>query len=351
MEYVIYNEEGKKVDILQNTTSIQWMPRYNETGTFEIHTKPTESNKEYLVIGNRIVNQSTEEIGFIKEVNQTQDNDGQEEIEVRGEMDNLDQRINIKLFKISTIAMSLMQLVINNIRGLEIQMGDMPLINDKYDPPKETTWDELRTTYHEVCQEKGIGYRMMRRNKVLNVLEIYKKGINEKVKFSDDLGNIIAQSYLNSVEDFKNYAYVCGEGEGAERVVVEIDMTNGGPRYELYVDARNVSKTYTDANGDEQTYTYEEYQNVLRNYGLSKLLEYQETNEFEVEIKESDTLFTLNKDYFMGDVIKTESKKYGLLKYFRISGVIYIQESDSKVELVLTDYETEQSQILLKGGK
>lgn len=351
MEYVIYNEEGKKVDILQNTTSIQWMPRYNETGTFEIHTKPTESNKEYLVIGNRIVNQSTEEIGFIKEVNKTQDNDGQEEIEVRGEMDNLDQRINIKLFKISTIAMSLMQLVLNNQRGIEIQMGDMPLINDKYDPPKETTWDELRTTYQEVCQEKGIGYRMMRRNKVLNVLEIYKREVNQNVKFSDDLGNIIAQSYLTSVEDFKNYAYVCGEGEGTERVVVEIDLTNGGPRYELYVDARNVSKTYTDANGDEQTYNDEEYQNVLMNYGLSKLLEYQETNEFEVEIKESDTLFTLNKDYFMGDVIKTESKKYGLLKYFRISGVNYIQESDSKVELVLTDYETEQSQILLKGGK
>ena len=112
-----------------------------------------------------------------------------------------------------------------------------------------------------------------------------------------------------------------------------------------------MSKTYTDANGNEQTYTDEEYQNVLRNYGFSKLLEYQETNEFEVEIKESDTLFTLNKDYFMGDVIKTESKKYGLLKYFRISGVNYIQESDSKVELVLTDYETEQSQILLNGGK
>lgn len=351
MEYVIYNEEGKKVDILQNTTSIQWMPRYNETGTFEIHAKPTESNKEYLVIGNRIVNQSTEEIGFIKEVNQTQDDDGQEEIEARGEMDNLDQRINIKLFKISTIAMSLMQLVINNQRGLEIQMGDMPTINDKYDPPKETTWDELRTTYQEVCQEKGIGYRMMRRNKALNVLEIYKNGINEKVKFSDDLGNIIAQNYLKSIESFKNYAYVCGEGEGSERVVVGIDLTNGGPRYELYVDARNVSKTYTDANGGEQTYNDEEYQNVLMNYGLSKLLEYQETNEFEVEIKESDTLFTLNKDYFMGDVIKTESKKYGLLKYFRISGVNYIQESDSKVELVLTDYETEQSQILLKGGK
>lgn len=350
MEYVIYNQEGKKEDILQNTTSIQWMPRYNETGTFEIHAKPTESNKKYLVIGNRIVNQSTEEIGFIKEVNQTQDDDGQEEIEVRGEMDNLDQRINIKLFKISTIAMSLMQLVLNNQRGLEIQMGDMPTINDKYDPPKETTWDELRTTFQDVCQENGIGYRMMRRNKILNVLEIYKKEINEKVKFSDDLGNIIAQSYLTSVEDFKNYAYVCGEGEGAERVVVEIDLTNGGPRYELYVDARNVSKTYTDANGDEQTYTDEEYKNVLTNYGLSKLSEHQMTNEFEVEIKESDTLFTLNKDYFMGDVIKTESKKYGMLKYFRISGINYIQENDSKVELVLTVYDTEQSQ-MIKGGK
>ena len=50
MEYVIYNGEGKKVDILQNTTSIQWMPRYNDTGTFEIHAKPTESKNILLLV-------------------------------------------------------------------------------------------------------------------------------------------------------------------------------------------------------------------------------------------------------------------------------------------------------------
>ena len=350
MEYVIYNQEGKKVDTLQNTTSIQWMPRYNETGTFEIHAIPTIANLKYLIENNRIVNQETNEIGFIKEVSNQQDDDGKEEIEIHGVMDNLNDRININTIQISNVVDGLKKLINDNKRGLNITIGEFEQIEDKYDPPKETTWDELRTTFQEVCQENGIGYRMVRKNKVLNVLELYKRSINEKVKFSDDLGNIVAQSYLTSVEDFKNFAYVCGEGEGPERVIVEVDLTNGGPRYELYVDARNISKTYTAEDGSEQTYTYEEYRNVLRNEGILELAEHQAVKEFEVEINQSDLMFKLNKDYFMGDVIKTDSKKYGLLKYFRISGVNYIQEDGSKVELVLTDYENEQSQTLIKGG-
>lgn len=349
MEYVIYDHTGKKVDVLQNTTSIQWMPRYNNTGTFEIHAKPTVFNKKYLIEENRIVNQVTEEVGFIKEVDKSIDDEKQEDIVIRGVMDNLDRRINTKLFKISNVSNSLKQLVLNNQRGLEVNIGTFEALPDAYSPAKETTWDDLRTTYQEVCQQKGIGYRMMRRNKVLNTLELYKKGINPKVKFSDALGNIVSQSYLRSVDEFKNYAYVCGEGEGAERTVVEIDLTNGGPRYEVYIDARNVSKKYTDANGDEQTYTDEQYRNILREYGLDKLLEYQKADEFEAEINQSDSLFVLNKDYFLGDVVKTESTKYSLLKYFRISGINYIQEDESKVELVLSTYENEQS-IVLKGG-
>lgn len=349
MEYVIYDQAGKKVDVLQNTTSIQWMPRYNETGTFEIHAKPTKSNLDYLIEENRIVNQETNEVGFIKEVKKGIDDDGIEEIEVHGVMDNLDRRINTALFKISNVSDSLKQLALNNQRGLEINIGTFEALPDTYSPAKETTWDDLRTTYQEVCQQKGIGYRMMRRNKQMNTLELYKKGINENVKFSDALGNIVTQSYLHSVDEFKNYAYVCGEGEGPDRVVVEIDLTNGGERYEVYIDARNVTKKYTDASGNEQTYTDEQYRSILRDYGLDKLLEYQQTDEFEVEIKQSDSLFILNKDYFLGDVVKSESTKYGLLKYFRISGVNYIQEKESKVELVLSIYENEQS-IVLKGG-
>lgn len=350
MEYIIYDKSGKKIDILQNTTSIQWMPRYNETGTFEIHAQPTEFNKNYLIKENRIVKQDTKEIGFIKEVTKGINDDGEEEIEIKGYMDNLDRRINNKLFKISNVSDSLKKLVLNNQRGLEVNIGTFESLPDSYSPAKETTWDELRTTFQEVGQEKGIGYRMIKRDKTLNVLELYKRGINEKVKFSDDLGNIVSQNYLQSIADYKNYAYVCGEGEGTNRVVVEIDLTGGGERYELYVDAKSISKTYTDESGNQQTYTDAEYKSILKDYGLSKLSEHQMTNEFEVEINQSDTLFVLNKDYFIGDVIKTDSKKYGLLKYFRISGVNYIQEEGSKVELVLTDYENEQSQNLKKGG-
>lgn len=55
MNYLIYDQNGKKQALLQNVTSIQWKPRYWESGSAEIHARPTDENVRYLVEHNRVV--------------------------------------------------------------------------------------------------------------------------------------------------------------------------------------------------------------------------------------------------------------------------------------------------------
>ena len=347
MEYIIYSFSDQKLALLQNTSSIQWMPRYYETGKFEIHAAFTEMNRKYLSVGNRILKADSNEVGYITYVGMEPDENGELEIEIRGEMDILNQRININTATISNIEKGIENLINQNKRFLDLQFINSGNIHEICNPPRQTTWKELRTTIIELCQEFGIGFRTVKKGKHLNNVELYQKGLNNKVKFSDDLGNIVSQSYINNLTDFKNIAYVCGEGEGPNRKVIKVDLSFGGPKYEMYVDAKNITREYTDAQGNQKIYSEKEYENILKNYGYEKLQERQQTNEFAVELRQSDNLFRLGIDYEMGDIVKTESKKIGILKFFRISGINYIEEDIEKIEIVLSiDNQTEQ----IKGG-
>lgn len=343
-KYIIYDGNDKKLDILQNYTSMQWISAYNETGKFELHAFPTESNLKNLVEGNRIVNQSTNEIGFIEFVLGDTDQENNETLEIRGYLNNLKHRINSKTKTIRNVEKDLYALINDNKRGLDVKTDVLKNLTETIE--KETTWDELSETVNEVCQTTGLGHRMIKREKMMNLFEIYKKGINEKVVFSDKNKSILSQSFIRDISSFKNYAFVAAEGKGEKRFVIEIDLTNGGPRRELYVDARNVSKTYKNSSGEDIEYSDEEYKKIVQEFGLKKLLENKKKSEFDCEIDTSSSLFVFRKDFDLGDVIKVESRKYGILKYFRISKVNEINEDGESFKFTLSPYEEEASILL-----
>ena len=90
MHYYVYDREGKRQGPLQNITSVQWNPKYYETGKVEIHVEYTDFNTKYLQKWNRIVCKERNEILFIESVERLA-----KEIVVLGHMDNLEDRINI----------------------------------------------------------------------------------------------------------------------------------------------------------------------------------------------------------------------------------------------------------------
>lgn len=349
MDLMIFDKSGKKVDLLQNYTSIQWQSYYNNTGTFEIHARPTTSNIKYLQRGMRLVHPVTREIGFISyDHSYREDGEQQEEdIEIRGYLDNLDDRVNVKTCHFGANVETDVNDCINaNTRNLDINLKKPKGI--KVDLDIESTWQTLRDTIKIVCDSTGLGYRMMADksagsdSKALNQFELFQ-GQQRKVKFSDKLSNITIQDIERNYQNYKNVAYVCAQGEGAERTIVEVDLSNGGERYEMYVDSRNTSKEYTDENGNQHTYTDEEYRKILYQEGLEQLAQYTAIEQFKVTVDPTDSLFRFRVDYDLGDIVTVESVKYNIRDaLYRITGVLEIDENGTEsVSLELTQYAAE----------
>lgn len=351
MNLIIFDKTGKKVDILQNYTSIQWERSYAGTGKFEIHVFPTKENVENLVAGQtRLVNQETLEIGFITYL-KDEDDYGQkkDDIEIRGYFDNLDQRINCRTWHFGkNVESDLISCILFNRRGLDVQIksSQIGLVSNELD--MESTWKTLRDTVQLVCAKTGYGYRMVadkmsaNEPQSLNQFNLYQ-GNKRNVKFSDKLSNITFQKIEFDYSKYKNYAYVCAQGEGEQRTVVEVDLTNGSDRYELYVDSRNTSKKYQDKNGVERTYSDAEYRALLQNEGLEALGKYSAIKNFTCTVDTNDPLFKFREEYDLGDIVTVESVRYNIHDtLYRISGVKEIDENGKQtVEIELNLYSEE----------
>lgn len=354
MDLMIFDKQGNKLDILQNYTSIQWTRKYASTGQFEIHALPTDSNVRNLIRDNRLVNKQTKEIGFIKYVHASQTMGEAEELEIRGYFDNLEDRINSKTHRFgANTEKDVNTMITDNKRNLDISFESKQSLL-KSNVSMESTWLSLRETIEKVCELTGFGYRMRAVTSddsiSLNCFSMYD-GQVRNVKFSDKLSNITFQEKELDDSDYKNFAYVCATGQDDSRTIVEVDLSNGGDRYELYVDSRNTSKTYRDDDGTEHTYSDSEYQNILKNEGIESLSEHQRINTFSCEIDPNDSLFQFRKDYDLGDIVYVESIKYGINnELYRISEIVETDENgEETVEVTLSKYEDETSS-KTKGG-
>jgi hypothetical protein len=335
MQYYIYGPVGIKLGLLQDVTSIQWNPRYYDSGQFEIHARPTEFNMKYLCKKNRIVCRDRNEIGFIEYV---YCNEKDDDMEIRGHMDNLEDRINTSTVKVTNVEKSLLDAVSANKRGLDIFVGTPTGLTATIADGSESTWKTLREMIQTYCKIVGYGYREIVKDGKLNYLEIYSGQRKVNARFSDKLGNVLSQKYIEDMTEYKNFAYVLGEEkDGEARTMVTVDMrSENEPMYELYVDARDIQTTYTDSDGNSKERTAEEIKQLLTQRGNEKLNEArQNASTFEFELKENDTLVVLGSDYDLGDIVSAVSSLYSIYIEARIVGLNFVEEGDQDMEVSL----------------
>lgn len=334
MNYAIYDQKGNKLAPLQNRTSVQWKPRYYESGTCEIHARPTDENVKYLKKWNRVICIERNEIMFISSVSRTDD-----EIIIKGHMDNLDTMINRYTVTIKNVEDGLREVLMRNgIRGLNVVTGVPKGFTHTIKGGMQTTYGTIRETYEKVCKEFNLGWHEIVKGTSLNYLELYEGEIKQRARFSDAIGNVINQSYEEDMSKYKNVVCVAGEEkEDGTRTIVEVNMKQEGEPYlELYVDARDIQSEYKDENGNDKTYTKEEYESLLRERGKAKL---EETRKdafiYNFELNQDNAISVLGKDYDLGDVVPVLSTKYNLQVYARITGIDFIEEGneDTKIKL------------------
>lgn len=132
---------------------------------------------------------------------------------------------------------------------------------------------------------------------------------NSRAIFSDEFDNLSSQKIMQSKVDYKNVAYVAGQGEGASRQIITVGEASGFDRHEVFIDARDIEN-------DED----------LPDRGMQKLSEYEKISAFESQILEKSNL-VYEEDYNLGDGVTIQNKEWGVTVDTRLENITEIYET------------------------
>ena len=152
---------------------------------------------------------------------------------------------------------------------------------------------------------------------------------NPFVMFSDTWRNLAQADLVMDQSNWKNYAIVAGEGEGSARKVAYADLSAGGYRRILFIDARS-------ERWDPDEQSEEQYLESLRQKGLDTLLNYQPIRSLEIDATQAG--FTYLADWDLGDKVDTALPDVGLAMQGRIVTVREVMKNNTfTVEITLGD--------------
>lgn len=215
------------------------------------------------------------------------------------------------------------------VQDLELE-GD-----DKGDSEEKSqyTGDNLLTACTGILGSGSCGWRSELDVDAQTIRNIFYSGSDktESVVFNDVIGNLSSVEYAYSIQGSANAALVGGEGEGTARKyqAVEIDSSSGLDRREIYVDARDLQSTSTDAAGKETKLTESQYIAALQARGKEKLAEKQPERALSFEFNNS--AFVYGTHYELGDLVTVRNyKKLGIKATCRVVSVQISDESSGR---------------------
>lgn len=343
---MIFNINLEFLTIIDNFTSFRWVRRYHKIGEFELHIPYTEESAKYLIQGN-VIYKGNNEGGFIEKIEYSLDEKGNEVIKALGRdlTAYLQRRINYDrvIFK-GTSEVLMRELVSKNCiypNELERVIPKLFLrtrsnIQDLVE--YQNTYGNIAELCEQISLSNGIGYGIffdtIKRELYFHV---YKgkdrsvlQSINPATVFSRDMENIINQVYVNSVDNYKNFALIGGAGEDESRRKTTVGTAKGIERFEIFVDARDLSDKETITQGEEQVEVIMDdtkYIPILQERGKEKLSEYQLVKTLESQINVNSNLI-YKVDYDLGDIITCLDKKWGLLLNVRITEIEEVYEQN-----------------------
>lgn len=340
MEIYILDSSRAILGPVGKFSSLIWVRNYYEPGTFEFHAEP-----EYFGLmdsGTWLYRADTGEIGRIRSSSYVMTDKGTREACIKGF--SADQVLNervinnqinvsgtpeaiarslVKKYCITPASRRIAGLILGSSHGLGTSVTT------------QVTGETLGEWLHELEKDQEMSHQII--YDFINddlLFECYQgldrtqnQALNSWAVFSDQYANILTMNYRFDDSEAKNYAYVAGEGEGNARTVVEVDIrpNSSVERREIFIDARDLKQTYTDENGDEQTYSDAEYADLLRQRGLEKLTGYLTIETIDADIDAGANLI-YKQDFDLGDLCTIRLTEVGLEIDARITSIREVYE-------------------------
>lgn len=336
MDIYVLNQSFEIIDVVDTYQSLIWTSRYYNYGDFEMLIPASAANLELLTCSN-CLHRSDNEVGMIIDKIQIKtDSETGNYFIVSGKSFEsiLNRRIIWNQTSFSGTVENLIRKLINenainpsdSARKINnLILGPSQGYSETIE--KQITGDNLGEAISALCTTYGYGYKITLTDSKKLQFDLYKgvdhsyqQTTNPYVVFSPTYDNLINSNYEKNKSNFANVALVAGEGEGASRKTATVGTASGFDRYELFVDARDVS-----SNNGEETITPEKYNAMLVERGQDSLSERGLTEGFEGEV-DTTTTYPYKEAWNLGDTVQVENE-YGISASPQIIEVI---ESDSK---------------------
>lgn len=306
--------------------SLIWTKRYYTYGDFELYLPASEDVTDILRTCPYVSRDDDETVMVVENIEITTDAENGDYYIITGHSleSILTRRIVWEQTNLSTNdpAQAIYQLIDENAVNPDIaerQIVEL-FIDDTFEGTGEVkmqlTGTQLDKAITSICRTFGYGWKITRGDSGEMIFALYQRGA-VPVTFSREFDNLISSDYYQNSENYKNVALVAGEGEGTERRrnTVSADPAAAGlTRYELYVDARDISSN----NGEISD---ADYMAALAARGMNKMLEnHTEKYGFAGEVS-PDTTYKYKTDYDIGNIV-TVSNGYGVTATPRIVEII-----------------------------
>ena len=351
MQVYILDKKLQTIGAIKVFNSLIWTRRYYEPGVFEIHA--SSGYFALLNTGTYICRIDRTELGVIREVNYAQTDKGERSAYCKGYFAEklLDDRVLQPPVNITgtpeEIARALVdgfavnpsdpgrvisQLSLGSVKGLGTSVT------------LQATGDKLGGKLYGIEQTQEISHRIVYDYEENTLTFECWKGLdrtedqenNSPAIFSNRFYNVKSAIYDRDESSYANYAYVAGEGEGAARVTVEVDIRPDPTeeRREIYVDARDLQSEYEDESGNKHTYTAAQYRSILSQRGLEKLAEFSKIETVNSDIDAGANLVYM-KDFDLGDLCTYQNTDVGIECDERITAIQEVYEG-AKMTLNIT---------------
>ena len=311
------------VGVIDSYKSLIWVNRYIDVGECELYMPATSDAVNLLQMGYYLSRIDDDMVCQIKKVEiDTDVDDGNYLIvtgyDVKGLLDqriiwgtmtadgNLEDFIREMVTK-TVITPSLGARAMLKANGSPlVQLGNKANFNEVI--TEQTSYKNVGEKIRDYCETNKWGYRFVMDNGAF-WFQLYKgTDRSRSVIFSEDYENLDTTKYVEDNTNLGNVALVAGEGEGSDRSRNVSGYVEGTNRYEIYVDAKDISQTITWADlTDIYPTTDDGGQGYIASSGGGYVYK---LNYLNVDIVDADQLAQLKINYPSGQVVSIDGVQY-----------------------------------------
>ena len=348
MDITVIDNEFVAFSIIDDYKSLIWTERYNQCGDFELSIAMRDGLFDIFQIGFYLSIPNSNKIMIIEKVVVESDIESGANMTISGRslesiLDRrivwgtivLDGYINTQIAKLIDACFTNPEIEDRRISNMIFKTSsDFSVSAVKI--RTQLTGDNVYETMCEICEKTGLGFKVTLNDRNQFIMEMYSgqdrsydQTILPFVKFSSEFDNLKNSNFVVNLEDYRNAAFIGGEGEGSARVFIGITSGYTGlERRELYVDARDLSSDTgeTTETGESIPMSMEEYIDILADRGATRLSEHSIQTGFDGEA-DTNSMFQYGVDFNLGDIVEITDDYKNTMKV-RVSELIISHDSN-----------------------